>query len=165
MLDFPLLLPILPFVNFAYCCYPGLLNFHTSCHIQHSPSWGWIVIWDATACTSYHSLWFLPFFQLSTDSQSSLVSQLTEQLEKKKEFQSNPISVCVKPQNPEPDRAVSQCGQLVSSWVGYNHGVTARNRGLEKLWNWELRGNFFPFNTVMPHINLNDSLRMIPWPS
>lgn len=121
MLDFPLLLPILPFVNFAFCCSPGLLNFHTSCLTQHWLSWGWIVIWDATACPSCCSLWFLSFFQFSTASQSSLVSQLTEQLKKKKKIQSNPIS-SLSPQNPRAwqrcFRAWTTCQELgrVQSW-------------------------------------------------
>lgn len=31
---FSLLLLILPFVNFCYCCSPGLRNFHTSCRVR-----------------------------------------------------------------------------------------------------------------------------------
>lgn len=127
MLDFPLLLPILPFINFAFCCSPGLLNFQASCLTSTSSAGGGLSFemqLPAQPTAAFH--FFLP---VSTASQSSLVSQLTEQLKKKKKnsIQSH-LRLC---ESSEP-QSLTVLFQRVANLSGARSstimGVRVRNR-------------------------------------
>lgn len=158
--EFSLLLLILPFVNFCYCCSPGLLNFRTSCLVQHWHSLGWIITWDAKTSTSHSSLFFFLIPIFSVFKQGSLVNQLTEQPEKK----INSPSMFVFQAAESETWLQDMCGLLSHLSCTQSRGHSSEQRSRETL-KLGIRAKFFPFNTIMPHINLNDSLRMILWPS
>lgn len=89
------------------------------------------------------------------------MNQSTERSGKKNRFSLSLMLVC---KVPETENVPS--GHVWSSQLPQLHAIMGSQPKTEVLGNLKTeKVKIFPFNTIMPQINFNDSLRMILWPS